>query len=305
MGVDPLTIGIGAAILGGSTAASAALQPGAPQTPDYAAASREGVMADVSTLPLRKMIESAAKLGKSVTYTDPATGQQKTADFTGFGDTDQALAQLDAQIQGSDKLAGAALALDQKYGTDYIAQRLKELEASDPTGFALRKSMGSAVADELAQGYQLAPGMRSEVEQATRAAQAARGNVLGAAPAAAEAMETGNAGYRLFQQRLANASSFLSGTTPVAQFGQIAGAQQGATPVMTPAIQSGAGLNPNAGTQGAQFAQQVYGTQAGLYNTQLANNPWASFFGRVGGLGTGVAAGGVNSWINGLSTGPG
>ncbi|HTI69678.1 MAG TPA: hypothetical protein VMF06_06915 [Candidatus Limnocylindria bacterium] len=291
----------GVAVAGASAAASAATAPDAPGAPDYAAASREGVMADISALPLRKMIESAAKLGKSVTYTDPSTGERRTADFTGFGDTDQALAQLDGQIQGSDKLAAAGLALDQKYGSQYIAQRLKELEESDPTGFALRKSMGSAVSDELGHGYKLAPGMRDEVEQATRGAQAARGNILGAAPASAEAMEIGNAGYRLYQQRLANAASFLSGTTPVAQFGQIAGAQQGATPTVMPQVQSGVGVNPSAGATGASFAAQQYGTQAGIYATQVASNPWASFFSQTGGLGTGSAvvgtSQGLDSWF--------
>jgi hypothetical protein len=301
MSFTAIAVGVGVAAAG--AAASAAMAPDAPDAPDYSKANRDAIAADISTLPLRKLIESAAKLGKSVTYTDPSTGEQKTADFTGFGDADQSLATLDAQIKGSDKLAGAALALDQKYGPEYIKQRLAELEISDPVGTALRKKMGTSISTDLDSGYKLAPGMREEVEQATRGAQAARGNILGSAPAAAEAMEVGNAGYRLYQQRLANASAFLSGTTPTAQFGQIAGAQQGATPVAMPQVQQGVGLNANAGAQGASFAQQAYGTQSGIYNTQMANNPWASFFGQVGGVGTSVMAGGASNWFNSLGKG--
>ena len=60
------------------------------------------------------------------------------------------------------------------------------------------------------------------------------------------------------QQRLANAASFLSGTTPVAQFGQISGAQQGAAAFNPMGVQSGLTLNPNAGAQGQQFAMNTY-----------------------------------------------
>ncbi len=350
----------------GATAYAASQSPDAP---DYAAANREAIQADIDTLPLRKMIEQASRLGTSVlkegytvrqvsqdasvtaaqtrlseleaklkdtpkefagtpfqSATNPGTPAKPNpeydtlqnqltqakadltaalskagttgqlvpqyydakgnpvskndallADFTGYGDIDLARKNLEFQTESADKTAGAMLAVQQKYGPEFIAQRLKELELSDPEGFKLRKEMGVKVAAELEQGYKLAPGMREEVEQATRAAQAARGNVLGAAPAAAEAMEVGNAGFRLWQQRLANASSFLSGTTPVAQFGQISGGQAGAAPYAPQNIAAGVGLNQNAGQQGAQFAQQSY-------NAQLsAPNPWATLFGNVAG----------------------
>ena len=359
-----------------STAVAVATRPDAPDAPDYARANREAIQADIDTLPLRKMIEQASRLGTSVlkegytlrqvsqdssvtaaqtrlseleaklkdtpkefpgstgyssatTPRTPAkpnpeydtlqsqltqakadltqalskagtTGQlvpqyydakgnpvskndAVLADFTGYGDLDLARKNLEFQTESADKTAGAMLAVQQKYGPEFIAQRLKELELADPEGFKLRKDMGAKVAAELDQGYKLAPGMREEVEQATRGAQAARGNVLGAAPAAAEAMEVGNAGYRLWQQRLANASSFLAGTTPVAQFGQISGGQAGAAPFAPQNIAAGIGVNPNAGQQGAQFAQNNYGVQTSQWSTNVQNNPWATLFGNVAG----------------------
>jgi hypothetical protein len=86
--------------------------------------------------------------------------------------------------------------------------------------------------------------------------------------------------YRKSQQDMANLSSFMSGQTPTAQFQQLSGAQQGAAPFVpgTP----GQTLNPNAGQQGAQFAQGVWNTQANIASQQA--NPWLQ------GLGLGLKA---------------
>lgn len=257
-------IAIGTAVAVGGTAYMASRTPDAP---DYAAANREGIMTDIETLPLRKLIERAAKLGLKATYKDPRTGKDVTSDFSGIGDIDFARANLKFSEESSDKMAQVMLGLQEKYGSQFIAQRLKELEQSDPTGFALRQKLGKTVSEDLDRGYKLAPGMAAEVEQSERAAQAARGNILGPSSGAAEAMQTGNAAFRMYQQRLANAASFLSGTTPVAQFGQIAGAQQGAAPMMGAGIQQGIGQNPNAGAMGYNAAQWGY-------QQNIANDPW-------------------------------
>ncbi len=57
----------------------------APPPPDYSEATREGVYSDIETLPARRKIESAARLGQTAAYTDPRTGEDVTADFTGIG----------------------------------------------------------------------------------------------------------------------------------------------------------------------------------------------------------------------------
>jgi len=93
--------------------------------------------------------------------------------------------------------------------------------------------------------------------------------------------------YKKDQQDLANLGAFLSGQTPTAQFQQLSGAQNGAAPFVgtTP----GPGLNPNAGAQGAQFAQQNYQTQ--MANPQ--NNPWMQGLGMgLQTIGTAAAIGG-------------
>jgi len=261
-----------------------------PDPPDYAAATREGVEADIDSLPLRKLIESAARQGTKVTYTD-MDGKEKTVDFTGFGDIDESRKELDFAEESADRMAKSALNLQQKYGTDFVMQRLKELELSDPQFRKVRDALGKAALEDVELGYKLAPGMRDEVQQATRAAQFARGNVFGAAPAAEEAFEVGNAAFRLRQQRLANAASYLSGTTPVAQFGQIAGAQQGASPFQPMGIRSGIGLDPNAGARSLGLAQGVYNNQFQDYMNQQQQG--ADMFGSVAGLGLGALTGGL------------
>ena len=261
-----------------------------PDPPDYAAATREGVEADIDSLPLRKIIEAAARQGTKVTYTD-MDGKEKTVDFTGFGDIDQSRKELDFAEESADRMAKSALNLQQKYGTDFVMQRLKELELSDPQFRKVRDSLGKAALEDVELGYKLAPGMRDEVQQASRAAQMARGNYSGAAPAAEEAFEVGNAAFRLRQQRLANAASYLSGTTPVAQFGQIAGAQQGASPFQPMGIRSGIGLDPNAGARSLGLAQGVYNNQFQDYMNQQGQG--ADMFGSVAGLGLGALTGGL------------
>ena len=261
-----------------------------PDPPDYAAATREGVEADIDSLPLRKLIESAARQGTKVTYTD-MDGKEKTVDFTGFGDIDESRKELDFAEESADRMAKSALNLQQKYGTDFVMQRLKELELSDPQFRKVRDALGKAALEDVELGYKLAPGMRDEVQQASRAAQMARGNYSGAAPAAEEAFEVGNAAFRLRQQRLANAASYLAGTTPVAQFGQIAGAQQGASPFQPMGIRSGIGLDPNAGARSLGLAQGVYNNQFQDYMNQQQQG--ADMFGSVAGLGLGALTGGL------------
>jgi hypothetical protein len=143
--------------------------------------------------------------------------------------------------------------------------------------------------------------MRREVTEAEQAAQTARGNVLGSGAAAAEALSTGDAAWRMRQQRLANAASFLSGTTPVAQFGQISGAQQGASPFNPMGIQSGVGLNPNAGAQGQQFAMNSYNQQMNYAANQQPIG--YQLLGMVaGGMGGAFGDYAANNWFGGKKT---
>ena len=247
-----------------------------PDPPNIAGANEAGVWADLETLGVRKLVANAAKFGKSIDIQVPVfdkkgkkTGVKNvTYDFKGSSDADATRADMEFGAEAADFMAKTMLDVQQKYGKDFVKQRIEELKAADPTGYEVRQMLGESAKEDLALGSALSPDMARQVTQQERAAQSARGGILGSAPAAAEAMSLGDAGFRMRQQRLANAASFLSGATPVAQFGQISGAQQGASPFNPLGIQTGIGVNPNAGAQGQQFAMNSYNQQMNYASNQ-------------------------------------
>ena len=52
-------------------------EPEAPAPPDYAAANREGIYADIETLPIRRLLDYASRAGESVKYVKPGAEQRK------------------------------------------------------------------------------------------------------------------------------------------------------------------------------------------------------------------------------------
>ena len=276
-----------------------------PDPPNIAGANEAGVWADVQTLAVRKLIANAAKFGKKIDLQIPkfdARGnkvgvESVTYDFGGYSDVDSTRADVDFYAEAADKMAATMLDVQEKYGAGFVAQRKEELELTDPTGTAVREELGKSALADLERGYALAPGMRREVTEAEQAAQTARGNVLGSGAAAAEALSVGDAAWRMRQQRLANAASFLSGTTPVAQFGQLSGAQQGASPFNPMGIQSGLSLNPNAGAQGQQFAMNTYNQQMNYAANQQPIG------GQLLGMAAGMGGQALGGWAMGKAIG--
>jgi hypothetical protein len=88
------------------------------------------------------------------------------------------------------------------------ADALAKYQQLDPQGYAAMQQLGGSessylkqATDQLNLGSQLDPVTARQVEQQTRLAQAARGNVYGTPQMAEEAMTTGQAGLALQQQR--------------------------------------------------------------------------------------------------------
>lgn len=287
--------------------------------PDPAKAAQDSVFTDVSTLPERRLIDSAAKTGGKVTVNG------KEYDFSGLGDADVAK-------QYADAMAAATLANQKEFGDKQIQQRLDEIRLSDPEGVATRQrlydqivgdlnkqpdrptaeSLQQSILDDLNKGASLDPQVQRQLSQQVRGGQVARGNFLGNAATGQEVQALTKAGedqraqrqqraisflssgetpedvaYRRNQQGESNLGSFLRGETPTAQFGQLAGAQNQAVPFYS--YGTGQSTNPNAGAQGNQFAQSIYSSQANLYANQV--NPWTA--GLAGGIGAYNAA---NAW---------
>jgi hypothetical protein len=167
----------------------------------------------------------------------------------------------------------------------------------DPTSLAMSRALGGQVGGNLALGSALDPTTQMQIEQASRAAQGARGNVYGVAPAVQEAMTTGQAGLALQQARQQAAQSYLqSGVGPGPTALQLLRNQQAATQSylgsgVTP-YQAGAGYLSNIQNQ----AQQAAGGGPLYQPTGISPNPY-SYLNPTYGLSMGQEA---NQWYNSL-----
>ena len=279
--------------------------PPPPPTPDYAASTRAGVIADVETLPARKQIEAAARAGTAGTV---MIGDQSiNFDFTGIGDLDQQVTLLEGQRRSADTMAEIALGIQKKYGADFLDESLKRIEQSDPTGTKVRKRLAEITLAELEKGTQLSDEEVRFAEQAFRRSSTARGaSQIGTAPAIQETLAQYNMGRQLLGQRMNMARSYM-GMPQTGQLGQVAGAQQGAAPFMAQQLQQGIGQNPNAGAAAAGFATNVYSTQASIYGTQMSqrSDPMGTILGGLAGAAMGPIGGALGGAIGGMFSGGG
>jgi hypothetical protein len=193
-----------------------------PKIPDPNAAAVAGAVADMENFPRTAQINALAKMGGKGWI------EGKYYDFTGLGEADTAGVM-------SDKLAATLLELQQQFGPEFVKQRLAELKAADPTGYAARQQlfdrimadadarpdrpMNEALQAEvkaaLAQGGRLDARQREEVQQNVRGRQVGRGIFLGNAPASEEANAMVRAGEAMRDQRQNQAQGILgSGVLP-------------------------------------------------------------------------------------------
>ena len=276
-----------------------------PPPPNIAGATKAGIWTDIETLAIRKLVNDAAKHGKEITLTVPIfdaagnkTGSKDvTYDFAGSSDIDATRADMEFGAEAADFMSKTMLDIQEKHGLGFVAQRKKELEAADPIGTAVRERLGEEALGGLERGYELDPGMRREIDQGSLSHMAATGNILGSGAAVQVGERRGDAAFRQYQQRLANAASFLSGTTPVAQFGQLSGAQQGASPFNPMGIQQGLSLNPAAGAQGQQFAMNTYNQRM---NYAANQQPIGA---QLLGMGAGILGQAAGGWAYGKAQG--
>ena len=272
-----------------------------PPPPDYSKATEKGIITDIKTLPARKIIEGLAKKG--------GKGRVKVGDefidvdFTDYGDLDQQEIELEAMRISSDALAAMNLDIQQRYGEAYNLEQIKRIKEADPVGYELRQKLAETTLSELNAGRELGADAARQVEQSVRGAQAARGNVYGAANIGQEALAKFDAGQRLLTQRMSQAQAYALGTPITAQYGAISGAQQGAANFAPMQLQQGLAQNPNAGAQSAQHAMQGYST----YVQGMANqsNPWMEGLGMVAGVGASMAGGWAFGGFKGLGGSPG
>ena len=265
--------------------------PPGPPPPDLVGATREGIIADMQTLPARKTIEAAYKAGTAGSVAVGAT--QIPYDFTDVGALQQQEIDLEGMRASADAIAAMSLDIQQRYGTDMNLEQLKRIKEADPVGWEVRQQLAQTTLEELSSGRELGVAASKQVERSVRGGQAARGNIYGAANIGQEALAKFDAGQRLLTQRMSQAQAYAMGTPITAQYGAISGAQQGAAQFAPMQLNPGIGLNPNAGAQGAQFAMGSYQQQSQNYATRVSNtsSPWLEGLGMLAGVGAQAAGG--------------
>jgi hypothetical protein len=113
-----------------------------------------------------------------------------------------------AQIESIDPTIGATV---RGLSKQYQAMAETPLEATtSPETEAFRRDVEQRIAGQVALGSQLGAEEQRQYQQAARAAQTARGNIFGVAPAVEEAVTTGLAGEQRLQARLGAAQGFLA-----------------------------------------------------------------------------------------------
>ena len=242
-----------------------------------------------------------ARLGEKgfVEYKDKS-GKSKVdwVDFTDIGDIDLSRANLDYYIESAGKISESMLGQAEQFGVRFVEQRDRELEAADPEGYAMRKEMGRRIMEGGEKHFMAAA---KGAMLGARGSQAARGNLFGNAPSIQEAMAVGDVGYRMRQQDLANMGAYGAGVSPVAQFGALSGAQQGASPFAGQNImQTGVGAMSNQ-----QFGQATGGIYAGQAQLAAQGSPWSQIGGMAAGLGLTALTGGAAGMAGGIGFGSG
>lgn len=194
-----------------------------PTIPDPADAAVGGIQADQLLQPFNYIINAAAKLGQKITIGG------KEYDFTGLG-------QADTAETVSDSMAATLLELQREKSPALIAQRLQELKAADPKGYAARQELfdkimaearsnpdrplstatSKLIQDELAKGVGFADAkQKQDVQEAVRGKQVKGGIFRGEAPTSEEAKTVVGAGEQLRNQRQQAALDLVqSGSTP-------------------------------------------------------------------------------------------
>lgn len=307
------------------------LSPDIPAAPDPNVGYREGVLTDLQLLPDTKKIEWAASTGNKITLSNG-----KTYDFTGLGDTayqkeygDQ-MSKLALEIQrdiGPQYIEQRAKELEAADPEGVKARKAlydaiqADINKTPDTQNAAE--LQRQILEDVKAGGALSDYERNQIEQGSLGQQVARGNYLGAAPTLDRARAVASATdakrsatqqralqflvsgatpedvtYRNNLQGESNLGAYLSGSTPLAQFGQLSGAQQQAAPVITGGF--GVGTNANAGTQGMAYQQQGWNAQVGAALNQV--NPWVSGI-SFGLQGAGLAAAGIGATSGGGKTG--
>lgn len=205
------------------------------------------------------------------------------------------------------------LALDQyaKNLPKYAKINQRVLNQVDPQFVQGRNQLYQNVSRDLSYGTQLTPDFEDQLNSYVRGGQAARGNVLGAAPVSAEGMYKGDRALALYQQRIGNAQNFVNGASPESKYSQLAGLGSGAI-TGSNAIAQNPGYSylqgpQNWGDKYANLTSEQFGlngprNQANAQAASAQNAPMANPWMDAVVAGIGSAAGGASSYVTNQSS---
>ncbi len=164
-------------------------------------------------------------------------------------------------------------------GPRLIQLALDSVKQADPEGFSIRKKLGEMTLSDLDLGGALSSEETRNLQQDIRAAQVARGGGTALSEAIDEARYLGDNRFARDQQRRSNAASFLNGSTPSNQFGNLNQAGRTAQVGSQDVGGFAAGLFPTTnaliGNQAANFS--TYANFTGNSNQLASANHWNSF----------------------------
>jgi hypothetical protein len=219
--------------------------------------------------------------------------------------------QTDIMQAQAPQMSAINLQNQKEYGPQLIQAALDNLKIADPTGLAVRNELGKkALAGLGADQYgKLSPEEQRQAEQDLRAGQVARGGGTASSDAIAEAIQKYNLGTQKQQLQLSNAGSFLNGSTPQAQFGNLNQAGQTAQTRSQDTSGFSAGLFPSTNSLISNQASN-YGTYAGFangmnnynlgvanYNQQYSSNPFLTGVGVASGIAGNIMGGMAGCWV--------
>ncbi|MBS0229464.1 MAG: hypothetical protein JSS23_12335 [Proteobacteria bacterium] len=162
---------------------------------------------------------------------------------------------------------------------------LESLKETDATRYNTREQLGAQVMGDLALGDQLSDAQRTRMQNQVRSAQAARGNVLGGAPAVQEMLAETDYQDRMKAQRQQAARDFINTGDLLPQFATLGTNDPTASFNVNRNIaaslqedQAARLFNPQTGYQGAAVANPAmgYNAQTGVQTYGVAD-PMAAF----------------------------
>lgn len=232
--------------------------------------------------------------------------------------------QYDLTAELAPKLSQLRNDINDQYAPAVVDSLMSRINQADPEFLKVRQKLGQQVADGLDSGYGLGDALSREVEQNIRKGQTARGNWLGPAPTAQEAMGKASFGLDLYNQRQAQANQFLNSRGAGDLFGAYSSATDSFMPpnVITPTGQyvdssapaqmataeasnynsyNNSLISAYAANTQAQFGSYDRQWDRYLYNTSVANGLYNTSS-SGGGAGS-IIAGGASGMLSGAMVG--